>query len=84
LTPPRRARRRIAGLVIPLRVSEVGRGRCSRNALDVVSEDLPVSLGSALAESLAACTSAPWTHARSRDSPFPRPDIVVDGSVVVG
>ena len=47
----------MAGLVIPLRVS-YDMDPWTAGSLDVVSKDLPVSLGSALAESLAAFSSS--------------------------
>ena len=65
MTPPRRARRRIAGLVIPLQSESVrvathhplriaGRKAMKMSdSLDVVSQDLPVSLGTSLSETLS-------------------------------
>ena len=60
LTPPRRARRRIAGLVIPLGY-QPGPDQVQaeeKDVLDVVTKDLAVALSTALAETLAALSSA--------------------------
>ena len=74
LTPPRRARRRIAGFVIPK--SQVSKGelaaRCSRRTLNVVAQNLAVTLRAALAKALhpvSATDSQPLKRAASC-SPF--------------
>ncbi len=53
LTPPRRARRRMAGLVIPLGYHSLVTHTMTEgldDSLDVVTENLPVALGTTFAE----------------------------------
>jgi hypothetical protein len=62
LTPPRRARRRIAGLVIPEYTSKdavvVEDEASSRHTLDVVTKDLAVTFSAALAETFSTLSAA--------------------------
>ena len=60
-TPPRRARRRIAGLVIPeYKCQQVQKTlkETPLRTLDVVTKNLAVALGSALSESLSSFTAS--------------------------
>ena len=66
MTPPRRARRRIAGLVIPgIHVNQKLKVNCpSPPTLDVVTKNLAVALGSTLSESLSTLSAARHVYLR--------------------